>query len=408
MMNGYGTGGSPAFDLTAPVRAAAQHEFVSAQGVTYRTADGEEFVDLNEMRVVLGQGNAAFAQAITDALGGITAQKACGFAAKDTLLHALDRTTGGRFRAAHLTASGSESVESALRLAKKHTGRTEVICFWNSIHGRTYLAGSASGVSARKAGYGPLAPGLVYFPYPSPDLGRRLGGALTPESYISLIDEIYRSTSAMDAAAMLVEPYQANGVIFPAPGYLQALRAWAREHGILFIADEVQSGMGRTGDLYVSLAEDLDPDMLLLGKGLGNGFHISALLTKVLPETQDLRVFSGGSGDDPLACAAACEVFRQLQGGLLAHTADAGRALGAALARAQAFPVTESVRSKGLAGAVDLTSPAVCDAAAEGLRRRGFLAGKLGRTLFVKPAYVVTDAQLEAFGTALCQVLAAL
>ena len=126
--------------------------FVRASGASYFTADGREFVDLNEMRVVLGQENEAFIRALTDALHSVTAPKNTRFPAKEQLLSLLDEATNGAFAAIHLTSSGSEAVESAVRLAQKLTGRSEILSFWNSIHGRTYLSSSMSGKPQRKAG----------------------------------------------------------------------------------------------------------------------------------------------------------------------------------------------------------------------------------------------------------------
>lgn len=114
------------------------------------------------MRVVLGQENEAFIRALTDALHSVTAPKNTRFPAKEQLLSLLDEATNGAFAAIHLTSSGSEAVESAVRLAQKLTGRSEILSFWNSIHGRTYLSSSMSGKPQRKAGYGALAPGSCF------------------------------------------------------------------------------------------------------------------------------------------------------------------------------------------------------------------------------------------------------
>ena len=146
-----------AADLLAPLHPSDPlPPFVRASGASYFTADGREFVDLNEMRVVLGQGNEAFTQAVTDALHAITAPKNVHVPSKEHLISLLDWATDGAFAAIHLTSSGSEAVESAVRLAQKLTGRSENLSFWNSIHGRTYLSSSMSGKSQRKAGYGGL------------------------------------------------------------------------------------------------------------------------------------------------------------------------------------------------------------------------------------------------------------
>ena len=280
--------------------------FVRASGASYFTADGREFVDLNEMRVVLGQENEAFIRALTDALHSVTAPKNTRFPAKEQLLSLLDEATNGAFAAIHLTSSGSEAVESAVRLAQKLTGRSEILSFWNSIHGRTYLSSSMSGKPQRKAGYGALAPGVVFLPYPDclSCPMKRAGGC--GFACLEMASQIYETASAQDACAVIVEPYQGSGVIVPPEGYLKKLQDWVKARGMLFIVDEIQSGMGRTGRLFRYQQEGLEPDLLLTGKALGNGMHIAAVLSRKPLAKEHLHVFAGGSGDDAVACAAAC------------------------------------------------------------------------------------------------------
>lgn len=289
-----------------------------------------------------------------------------------------------------------------MRLAKKLTGRTEVISFWNSIHGRTNLSAALSGVPRRKAGYGPLTPGGVFFPYPNcaacPMGKEKCEGEF---SCLKLADTIYQQTSAQDVAAIIVEPCQGNGLIFPPAGYLKQLESWARERGILVIVDEIQCGMGHSGQMYLYQQEELEPDMLLLGKALGNGLHIAAMLTRQLPEKGDLRVFAGGSGDDPLACRAACEVFRQLEGGLLEQIAQTGELLNAGLKKLERSPLILETRGKGLLAAVEFHSSDVCRQIQKALYEKGYALGILGNVLFCKAPYVVTETQVRGLLSAL-------
>ena len=236
------------FDLLSPLHTSLGPEAVRGNGAALITADGQELVDLNEMRVVLGQENEAFTAAMSKAFSEFTAPKNGRSPAKERLLRYLDETTDGSFAAAFLTSSGSEAVEWAVRLAKKMTGREEVLSFWNSIHGRTYLSASLSGLYKRKAGYGPLAPGVLLLPYPncgSCPLGAAGGNCAF--ACLELAKQAYASGSAQRAAAVIVEPCQGAGVILPPPGYLAALQTWAHSQGMLVILDEIQSGMGRTG-----------------------------------------------------------------------------------------------------------------------------------------------------------------
>ena len=379
--------------------------FVRARGASYFTADGREYVDLNEMRVVLGQENEAFIRALTDALHSVTAPKNTRFPAKEQLLSLLDEATNGAFAAIHLTSSGSEAVESAVRLAQKLTGRSEILSFWNSIHGRTYLSSSMSGKPQRKAGYGALAPGVVFLPYPDclSCPMKRAGGC--GFACLEMASRIYETASAQDACAVIVEPYQGSGVIVPPEGYLKKLQDWAKARGMLFIVDEIQSGMGRTGRLFRYQQEGLEPDMLLTGKALGNGMHIAAVLSRTPLATEDLHGFAGGSGDDAVACAAACEVFRQLDRGLLAHVQSVSWTLQEGLTALEANEHVLTCRSCGLAAAIVLRNAPTCERVHHALTQRGFLPGRQENVLFLKPPYVVTNEQILAFLAALRQEL---
>lgn len=396
------------YDMLAPIHAASTLHFVRGEGASYFTEDGKEYVDLNEIRLVLGQNNREFNQAMVDALGDITTMRGEN-RAKAELLHYLNETTRGHFAAVHLTSSGTESAENAVRLARKLTGRTEIISFWNSIHGRGILSGSMSGVPRRKAHHGPLAAGLVHFPYPNcAKCPLRKAWGSCDMGCLELAKDIYASASAQDAAAVVVELCQAAGVVLPPPGYMKALQNWAREQGMLFIVDEVQSGMGRTGEMYLYQKEGLEPDILLLGKALGNGQHISAMLVREVPEKEDLYIYAGGSGDDPVACRAACEVFRQLENGLLEHVRETGEMLVEGLKRLERSPLVKVTRGVGLSGAVEFYDAAVCTNVGMEIVQRGFLPGYGGTTLFCKPPYVVTREQIQAFLQAMEEILAGL
>ncbi len=379
--------------------------FVRASGASYFTADGREFVDLNEMRVVLGQGNEAFTQARHRCAARHHRTQKCARSVQGTPDFSSRWATDGALAAIHLTSSGSEAVESAVRLAQKLTGRSEILSFWNSIHGRTYLSSSMSGKSQRKAGYGALAPGVVFLPYPDclSCPMKRAGGC--GFACLEMASRIYETASAQDACAVIVEPYQGSGVIVPPEGYLKKLQDWAKARGMLFIVDEIQSGMGRTGNLFRYQQEGLEPDILLTGKALGNGMHIAAVLSRTPLATEDLHGFAGGSGDDAVACAAACEVFRQLDSGLLAHVKSVSRTLQEGLTALEANEHVLTCRSCGLAAAIVLRNAPTCERVHHALTQRGFLPGRQENVLFLKPPYVVTNEQILAFLAALRQEL---
>lgn len=378
------------YDLLSPLGTADKDQYVRAEGAAFYDKDGKCFVDMNEMRVVLGQENKEFEAAMAEAFQGCTSLRGGMTDYKERLYRYFDETTKGCFEAAHLTASGSEAVECAVRLAKKLTGRSEVLSFWNSIHGRTYLSGSMSGLPKRKKGYGPLVPGVIHLPYPD-------GSCESADVCLEMAEKIYQMASAQDAAAVIVEPYQGAEVRIPPAGYLKRLQDWAHGKGMLFIVDEIQAGMGRTGEMYAYQRENLGPDILLLGKALGNGVHIAAVLVRERPPVEALPALSGGAGDDPIACAAACEVYRQLEGGLLAHVQEVGALLNEGLRRFQGYALIKECRGAGLAAAIEFYEEDICDRALKALKNKGFLVGHIGKILYFKPPYVIMKEQIQDF-----------
>lgn len=385
-------------DLLAPIMGGENFTFVAAEGAAYTDDRGRSYIDLNEMCQVLGQGNEAYIRAMTEAISGITTGKVGFSAAKAELYDHFLRTTRGDFQAIHLTTSGSEAVEWAYRLAKKITGRTEIISFWNSIHGRTYLSASMSGLPRRKTGYGPLAPGVVLVPYPRCHAcphRDRCGKDCYP--CLEYAKQQYLYGSSQDAAAVIVEPYQGACIDIAPKGYMEALYRWAKDQGMLFIMDEMQAGMGRSGDIFNYQRYDFVPDMLLVGKGLGNGLHISALLTRVLPDPASLPAVSGGVGDETLGCASACQVFRQLDSGLLEHIRQVSAVMAEGLAPLKQHEAVADIRSIGLATAIEFHDGDACTAVFTALRKKGFFIGHVFNCITCKPPYIITKAQIEAF-----------
>jgi 4-aminobutyrate aminotransferase-like enzyme len=394
------------YDLLAPISKEEGIDFISASGAELVDAKGKRYIDMNEMCIVLGQKNDSYTKEMISALQGITSGKLGFSLSKEQLYRYLMKSTDGDFSAIHLTVSGSEAVEWAVKLAKKMTGRSEVISFWNSIHGRTHLSASMSGLPRRKTGYGPLASGIVFAPYP--DCARcPVGGNRKSCGFacINLLERKYKYESAQDAAAVIVEPYQGGGVIVPPPGYMKVLFEWTKSHGMMLIMDEIQSGMGRTGEMYCYQREGIQPDMLLLGKALGNGIHISALLVKEVPQLELLPPLSGGVGDDILACTAACEVFRQLEDGLLDHVRQVGNVLQKGLKDMEEFDCVLETRGIGLASAIEFKEADLCTAVWKAICNAGFLAGRSGKAIFCKPPYIITEDQIYDFLKVLKQAI---
>jgi len=245
--------------------------------------------------------------------------------------------------------SGAEAVETAIKAARKWgytvkgipADKAEIIACSNNFHGRTTTIVSFSTDAQYKDGFGPLTPGFVIVPYGD---AAALEAAITPNT-----------------AAFLVEPIQGEaGIIIPPEGYLKRAAAVCKAHNVLFITDEIQSGLGRTGQLFAHQWEGVRPDMVVIGKALSGGYYpISA----VLADHQVLGVFKPGDhgstfGGNPLACAvarAALEVLTE------EHLIERSAELGAYFlekVRALRSPVVKEVRGRGLWIGVELTTRA--------------------------------------------------
>ncbi|MEL6362933.1 MAG: 4-aminobutyrate--2-oxoglutarate transaminase [Pseudomonadota bacterium] len=203
--------------------------------------------------------------------------------------------------------SGAEAVENSVKFARRITGRQGIIAFEGAFHGRTLLATTLTGKSKPyKVGFGPLVPAIFHAPYPDEYHGISVQGCL------ACLEHIFKTAIPADeVAAFIVEPVQGEGGFNPAPkAFLEGLRRICDEHGILLIADEIQSGMGRTGKMFAFEHSGVEPDMICIAKSIAAGLPLSALTGKA-----DLldKIAPGGMGStyggNPIACAAALAVL---------------------------------------------------------------------------------------------------
>ncbi|HBG74908.1 MAG: hypothetical protein A2X25_07595 [Chloroflexi bacterium GWB2_49_20] len=227
-------------------------------------------------------------------------------------------------RAFFLT-TGSEAVEAAIRVAKKYTGKYEIVSFFGGFHGRTGDARSAGGIKRIKEGYGPSAPGFIHAPYP---YCYRCPFKSEPNTCgfmcLDFLDTTVKSLSTGSLAGVIVEPYQGTaGFIFPPDGYLKELEKWTQKMGMVFILDEVQSSFGRTGKFFSLEWEGLTPDLVCVGKGIGSGIPISAVMAtdEVLKNLSDGDLGSTFAGN-PFACSAALAVIDIMQSEDLVNNAN--------------------------------------------------------------------------------------
>ena len=220
--------------------------------------------------------------------------------------------------------TGAEAVENTIKIARAHTGRRGVIAFNGGFHGRTLLAMGLTGkITPYKNLFGPF-PGEVYHaPFPIPFHGVSVDDSLRALKTLFKVD-----IAPDDVAAIIVEPVQGEGGFYPAPDdFMQALRAICDEHGIVLVADEIQTGFGRTGRFFASEYAGVEPDLLTTAKGIAGGFPLAAVVGKA--EIMDAPLPGGLGGTyagSPVGCAAALAVLEIIdQDGLVARAAEIGR-----------------------------------------------------------------------------------
>ena len=204
--------------------------------------------------------------------------------------------------------------------------------------------------------------------------------------------------SSQEIGAVIVEAYQGAGIIVPPKGWLKALQDWAHRHGALFILDEIQSGMGRTGKMYCFEEEGLDPDMILLGKALGNGFPIGAALMKKIPDSYYQPALLGGAGDTELAYAAGCAVFEELlEHGLLEHIADVSEYLEEKLTKLQhQYAFIKGICCKGLAVSIEFRDPEIFAFVQRSAKEAGLIMGSGEHNkLVLRPPYAITKEDID-------------
>ena len=373
---------------------------VDGNGIELIDKKGNVYFDLNEISTVLGQKNDHFNKRISEKLNnGLVGGKVANSPEKEKFYQYLSDTTGNRFQYVHLTSSGSEASEWAVRMALKMTGRNEVLAFWNSIHGRTYLSASMSGMPRRKQGYAPAASGVVYGVYPDCTHCPFDKDCNNCNFFcLKFLDEKMKYESSQEIGAVIVETYQGAGIIVPPKGWLKALQDWAHEHGAIFILDEIQSGMGRTGKMYCFEEEGLEPDMLLLGKALGNGIHVGAALMKNIPDDFYIPALIGGAGDTELTYAAGCAVFEELlENGLLEHISEVSTYLENRLFELkQKCQNVKNICCKGLAASIEVIDQKFYENVMSKLKENGLLVGPAANNKIVlRPPYVITKEQID-------------
>jgi len=305
----------------------------------------------------------------------------------------------------YLGNSGAEVVEAAMKLSRHYTGRPYIVGFLGGFHGRTYGAVTLTASKAKyHARFDPLLPGVYHAPF-----GR--------VEDLTWFDEVLfeRLVPANEVAAVVVEPIQGEGgYVVPEDGFLEGLRAMCDRHGILLVADEIQSGAGRTGKMWAVEHWGVEPDILLVAKGIASGMPLGAMVAPArIMESWGIGAHGSTYGGNPVACAAALATIELLEGGLVANAAARGeQAIGGLRQLLDRHPKTVTdVRGKGLMIGVEFADPKLAEEVQWSCFKRGLLVLECGRqTVRLCPPLVASSSDVETavriFGEAAAEVAA--
>lgn len=352
--------------------------------------DGNSFIDLASGIAVTGVGNAAPEVSAAVAAQAAAFTHTCFMVAPYegyvAVAEALARLTPGDHpKRTVLVNSGAEAVENAVKIARRATGRSAVVVLDHAYHGRTNLTMAMTAKAMPyKTGFGPFA-GEVYrvpasYPLREP---APLTGEQAAARAITLID---KQVGADQVAAVVVEPILGEGgFVVPAPGFLPALSRWCAEHGVVFVADEVQTGFARTGAMFACDQEGVVPDLVTMAKGIAGGLPLAAVTGRA--ELMD-AVHGGGLGGtfggNPIACAAALAAIEMYERADLAAAARRiEQVVRTRLAALAEHPAVAEVRGRGAMMAIELVRPG-------GLEPDGALAGRVARRCAEQGVLVLT------------------
>ncbi|MBU6313836.1 MAG: 4-aminobutyrate--2-oxoglutarate transaminase [Actinomycetales bacterium] len=319
-------------------------------------------------------------------------------------------TPGSHKKKSLLVNSGAEAVENAVKIARHYTKRPAIVVFEHSYHGRTNLTMALTAKNMPyKEGFGPFAPEIyrVPMPYSFHWVGNQ--ETITEDAIDMVTHKIDKEIGAHNVAAILIEPIQGEGgFVVPPKGFLPALAKYSKDNGIVFIADEVQTGFARTGHMFAVEEEGVVPDMVVTAKGIAGGLPLAAVTGRAeVMDSVHASGLGGTYGGNPIACAAALGAIQVLEEeNLVARAKHIGEILGSSLrALAKKYPVIGEVRGRGAMQAIELVEPgtknpntAAMNAVVKYCQSQGVLvltAGTYSNVVRFLPPLVITDELLK-------------
>lgn len=322
-------------------------------------------------------------------------------------------TPGSHRKQTFFLNSGAEAVENAIKIARKYTGRKAILSFERGFHGRTYMAMSlTSKVKPYKNGFGPFAPDTYKLPYPY--YYRAKGGLSQRDVDAEILDRLetffLSEVPTEDVAAIIMEPVQGEGgFIAPSKDFVQQLKFICEEHGILFIADEVQTGFGRTGKMFGMEHFDVSPDIMTMSKSIAAGIPISAVTGRYeVMGAPNIGEIGGTFGGSPLGCVAALKVIEMLEEeGLVERANEIGERITSFFTKLKpGVPEIGDVRTVGAMSAIEMVkdqwtkepNKEFTSKVIQEVNKRGVIvlgAGLYGNVLRILSPLVISDDQLD-------------
>ncbi len=315
-------------------------------------------------------------------------------------------TPGTHKKKSVLVNSGAEAVENAVKIARHATKRQAIVVFEHAYHGRTNLTMALTAKNMPyKDGFGPFA-GEIYrmpMPYEFRWLGDK--ATITKDALEEIEHKIEKEIGAKNVAAIMIEPIQGEGgFIVPPKGFLPGLSKYCTENGIIFIADEVQTGFARTGNMFAVEHENVVPDMIITAKGIAGGLPLAAVTGRAeIMDAIHVSGLGGTYGGNPVACAASLGVFETIEeDGLIERAREVGKILGHALCElASKYPVIGEIRGRGAMMAIELVKPGSLEPNSEAMTKvinycakKGVLllsAGTYSNVIRFLPPIVISD-----------------
>jgi len=387
----------------------------SAHGAILRDVDGNQFIDMGSGIgvVTIGHTNEKVVAAVQEQVAKLTHTlfTVAPYEPYVRVAELITKHAPGNFaKKAAFFNSGAEAVENAVKIARKATGRTEIAVFDHAYHGRTNLTMAMTAKNMPyKDGFGPFAPEVYRMPMAYPFRWPGGAEACEREALEHVIHKIEKEVGGENLAAIVIEPIQGEGgFVVPPKGFLPGLADFAKKVGALFIADEVQTGFARTGQMFASEDEGIEPDLITTAKGIAGGLPLAAVTGRAeIMDSVHISGLGGTYGGSPIACAAALGAIATIkEENLVARAKALGETMRwALLAMQEKYSIVGDVRGRGAMQAIELVKPGSDEPNPEALAKiikhcqsKGVLilsAGTYGNVIRLLPPLVIPDHLLK-------------